>query len=72
MFHFDSLNRPMYGKLHKKVYKAHQLNGIDVLPKKIDRTTFLMGKHDRENGRNPNTLAASSTVSQLLSGVACA
>ena len=33
--HFDGLNRNTYVKLHKEVQKTHQLNGINVIPKRI-------------------------------------
>ncbi len=64
LLHFDGLNKNTYGKLHKEVHKAHNLNRIDALLKRINRRIFLVGKHDRENRQSSNVLAASR--SQLI------
>ncbi len=60
MFHFDGLNRNAYGDLHVEIHKAYRIGGADALPKRYDRTIFLTGKHNKEEGRNPNAPAPSS------------
>ncbi len=54
MLHFNWLNMTLFEDLHKEVHKAHCPHGLDVLPKMIDRTIFLAGKNNKENGQNPS------------------
>ena len=70
MLHFDSLNQNAYGKLHKEIYQANWIVGVNALPKRIDRTILLRGKHDKDNGQNPSALTLSSAGTRAMPGVA--
>ena len=71
MLHFDGLNQNAYGELHKEIHKAHWNSRANVLPKRINRTIFLAGKHNKENGRNLSAPVPSSSGTCAMTGVAC-
>ena len=70
MLHFNGLNQNSYNDLHKGIHKAHQIGGVDTLPKRIDRMIFLAGKIDKENGWIPSAPAPSSAGTCVIPGMA--